>query len=568
MAADEKTIGQRRIEAIQRKNIAAEVDAIKGLPKLLNSVNKQFAEDILGKFVKETSKGNLTLDKKSIAADPAEAAKLIKEFQAEGTIKAELDDLSDEVKAGFKKLGEDSKALQKRDAEGNKKFLQKLFGTPGDRKQQMAELFELIKRTPGKIFTGIGEKLKDAFSSLKDGVGTFFDIIKTGLLLIGGLAALEAFADGWSKATKFLGPNADFGDKLASGLANVIGIFTGMTEGEIQELAINLAGKFEIVGNIIKRIGEAFKNILGLGVDDESRTLGDKIKDWSIAIGLSVLFFTNIVSTMAKSVLTSLASLGKQVILFGLNLLKSSFSMLFTNSILGGSKLMNALKALRVAAVSFAMVTIPAMASMLGGMVMSVGAFLLTNPIGWIILAVAAIGALLYVFWDDIMALKKQIDDAGGFMLFMKLAWAKVTDAIGHFMNGLIDFYNWVVSKANLIPGISLDPIAESNKFTTDGAAKIREQMAANMKAAQQRDAELAAAQNEQPNQPGGELPNMDAELADMMSQMEQFNLGNMGGATVNTVAPITNVTNNSSMTTTVLRTRPGYSMDLNYGHG
>ena len=115
---------------------------------------------------------------------------------------------------------------------------------------------------------------------------------------------------------------------------------------------------------------------------------------------------------------------------------------------------------------------------------------------------------------------------------------------------------------------MSLDPIAESHKFTIDGAAKIREQMAANTKAAQQRDAELAAAQNEQPNQPGGELPNMDAELADMMSQMEQFNLGNMGGATVNTVAPITNVTNNSSMTTTVLRTRPGYSMDLNYGHG
>ena len=567
MAADEKTIGQRRIEAIQRKNIAAEVDAIKGLPKLLNSVNKQFAEDILGKFVKETSKGNLTLDKKAIAADPAEAAKLIKEFQAEGTIKAELDDLSDEVKAGFKKLGEDSKAIQKRDSEGNKKFLQKLFGTPGDRKQAQAEMIERIKNLPGEIGEKITIGLKGAFESIKDGVGTFFDIIKTGLLLIGGLAALEAFAEGWNKATQFLGANAGFGDKLASGLANVIGTFTGMTEGEIQELATNLAGKFETVGNIIKRIGEAFANILGLGVDEDSRTLGDKIKDWSIAIGTSLLLFTNLASFMAKSVLTGIASLGKQVVLFGVNLLASGFGMIRTNAVLGGTKLMNALKSLRLAAVAFATVTIPAMASMLGGMVMAVGTFLLTNPIGWIILAIAAIGGLLYVFWDDIMALKKQIDDAGGYMLFMKLAWAQVVDAFGHFVNGLIDFYNFVVSKANLIPGVSLDPIADSSRFATDGAAKIRTQMQANMKAAQQRDAELAAAQNEQPNQPGGDVVNMDAELADMMAQMEQFNMDNMGGATVNTVAPITNVTNNSSMTTTVLRTRPGYSMDLNYGH-
>ena len=221
--ADERTIGQRRIDQIKAKNQADEIAAIKGIPKLLNQVNKRFAEDILGKFIKETKSGNLTLDKAAIEADAAGAGKAIKEFQREGAIKAELEDLSDDVKAGFKKLGEDSKQLQKRDAEGNKKFLQKLFGTPGDRKQAQAEMVELFKSLPGKITNKLGNVLKGAFASLKDGVGTFFDIIKTGLLLIGGLAALESFAEGWDKATDWMGENATFGDKLASGFANIIG---------------------------------------------------------------------------------------------------------------------------------------------------------------------------------------------------------------------------------------------------------------------------------------------------------------------------------------------------------
>ncbi len=38
--ADERTIGQRRIDQIKAKNQADEIAAIKGIPKLLNQVQQ------------------------------------------------------------------------------------------------------------------------------------------------------------------------------------------------------------------------------------------------------------------------------------------------------------------------------------------------------------------------------------------------------------------------------------------------------------------------------------------------------------------------------------------------
>ena len=565
--ADERTIGQRRIDQIKAKNQADEIDAIKGIPKLLNQVNKRFAEDILGKFIKETKSGNLTLDKAAIEADAAGAGKAIKEYQREGAIKAELEDLSDDVKAGFKKLGEDSKQLQKRDAEGNKKFLQKLFGTPGDRKQAQAEMVELFKSLPGKITNKLGNVLKGAFASIKDGIGTFFDIIKTGLLLIGGIAALEAFAEGWEKATAWMGANAGFGDKLASGFANIVGSFTNMTEAETQELAIKMAGLFESIGNVIKRIITAFTNILGLGVDEDSRTLGDKIKDWSIAIGTSLLLFTNIASTMATKVLVALGSLFKQVVVFLFGIIFGKNSLLRTNAILGGSKMMAALKALRVASLAFLTVTIPAMAATVGGLVMAVGTFLLTNPIGWIILALIAVGTALYVFWDDIKAMFQAVQDAGGIFIYMRLAWAKVTDGFGRFVNGLIDFYNYMVDKVNyVLPGpFELSKISSSKRFTTDNASRIRAEMQANREEAEQTRNLEAATQERQNNVPGAGMEDLSAQMADFEAQMQGFNLENMGAGNMELKMPvINNQSQTTNITQSVLKTRPGYTLDFN----
>lgn len=564
--ADERTIGQRRIDAIQAKNQAEEIAAIKGLPKLLNQVNKKFAEDILGKFIKETKSGNLTLDKEAIASDAAGAGKAIKEFQAEGTIKAELEDLSDNVKAGFKKLGDDSKQLQKRDAEGNKKFLQKLFGTPGDRKQAQAEMVELFKSLPGKITNKLGNVLKGAFASLKDGVGTFFDIIKTGLLLIGGLAALESFAEGWDKATDWMGENATFGDKLASGFANIIGSFTKMSEAETQQLAETMAGYFETIGNIIGRIVTAFTNILGLGVDEESRTLGDKIKDWSIAIGTSLLLFTNIASTMAVKVLSALGMLFKQVVVFLGGIIFGKNSLLRTNAILAGKKMKAALMALRVASLAFLTVTIPAMAATIGSVVMAIGTFLLTNPIGWIILALIAVGAALYIFWDDIKAMVQAVQDAGGIFIYMRLAWAKVTDGFGRFVNGLIDFYNYMVDKVNkVLPArFELSKISSSKKFATDSAAKIKGEMEANRAAAEEQRQIEAESMGNQNNVPGAGMEGLSTDMADFQAAMSGFNMDNMGGNTEIAMPVINNQSMTNNITQTVLKTRPGYTLDFN----
>ena len=428
-------------------------------------------------------------------------------------------------------------------------------------------MVELFKSLPGKITNKLGDVLKGAFASLKDGVSTFFDIIKTGLLLIGGIAALEAFSEGWEKATEWMGANAGFGDKLAAGFANIVGSFTNMTDAETQELALKMADLFETIGNVFKRIITAFTNILGYGVDEDSRTLGDKIKDWSIAIGTSLLLFTNIASTMATKVLVALGGLFKQVVVFLFGIIFGKNSLLRTNAILGGSKMMAALKALRVASLAFLTVTIPAMAATVGGLVMAVGTFLLTNPIGWIILALIAVGTALYVFWDDIKAMFTAVQDAGGIFIYMRLAWAKVTDGFGRFVNGLIDFYNYMVDKVNyVLPGpFELSKISSSKRFTTDNASRIRAEMQANREEAEQTRNLEAATQERQNNVPGAGMEDLQAQMADFQANLEGFNLENMGTGNMELAMPvINNQSQTTNITQSVLKTRPGYTLDFN----
>lgn len=123
----------------------------------------------------------------------------------------------------------------------------------------------------GKISSGFKD-IKNGFKDLgkalaldKIGkkVGGFWDFLKkvigTGLVTVG----LLEFLEGWNKANDYFGENAGFSEKLASGIANVIGSFTGMTDGEIKQLAIDLNTKFEAFWEFMKaeisRIQDTFR---------------------------------------------------------------------------------------------------------------------------------------------------------------------------------------------------------------------------------------------------------------------------------------------------------------------
>ena len=155
----------------------------------------------------------------------------------------------------------------------------KYFGTMGDFKQFISKLGGGAMDKAGEVGTKIGDKVKDGFAFI-------FDIIKFGLVLFGGLTALQGFMNGWNKAFDWFGENASFGDKLAAGLAGIVQAFTGLTDEEAKGVAENAAYYINGVMNFLKRIVAAFGNVTGLRDREEGESM---IGDAALIVG-SLLF--------------------------------------------------------------------------------------------------------------------------------------------------------------------------------------------------------------------------------------------------------------------------------------
>ena len=155
----------------------------------------------------------------------------------------------------------------------------KYFGTMGDFKQFISKLGGGAMDKAGEVGTKISDKVKDGFAFI-------FDIIKFGLVLFGGLTALQGFMSGWNNAFAWFGENASFGDKLASGLAGIVQAFTGLTDEEAKGVAENAAYYINGVMNFLKRIVAAFGNVTGLRDREEGESM---IGDAALIVG-SLLF--------------------------------------------------------------------------------------------------------------------------------------------------------------------------------------------------------------------------------------------------------------------------------------
>lgn len=115
-----------------------------------------------------------------------------------------------------------------------------------DFKSEFFQRLKMIGAGFGEIkkgLTALGKAL--ALDKIGKKVGGFWDFLKkllgAGLVTVGILEFLE----GWNKANEYFGENAGFSERLAAGIANVIGTFTGLTDGEIKNLAIDLNTRFK-----------------------------------------------------------------------------------------------------------------------------------------------------------------------------------------------------------------------------------------------------------------------------------------------------------------------------------
>lgn len=147
----------------------------------------------------------------------------------------------------------------------------------------------------------LGKKMSDGFKKLytnliKKPVSSLLDIIMNAIKTAGLVIGFIEFLKGWEKATKWFGENADFGDRLAAGLANVAGAFLGLDDNQRKIMAEKIATFFDKIGEIFNDLFEGVKTtVMGLYSGDSSM-----VKD-----GLKSIFDT-IVDTLLGGIKTLL----------------------------------------------------------------------------------------------------------------------------------------------------------------------------------------------------------------------------------------------------------------------
>ena len=209
----------------------------------------------LGKIKEELSKANAKQEAlqnqldKNYRAFPAEKFKSLTEEQAAGVKKMRAD-----LKAELENVGKEitSFDLQKQVEGGMFDSLAKFLGV-----DYVSETFRRLDKI-GQGFADIKKGFQDLGKALgldkvKKAAGGFWDFLKK--LFAVGLATVGfiKFIEGWNKVNKYFEGNIDFSERLSSALATVIGSFTGLTEGEIGELAVDINETIESLFSFLSK---------------------------------------------------------------------------------------------------------------------------------------------------------------------------------------------------------------------------------------------------------------------------------------------------------------------------
>ena len=199
---------------------------------------------------------------------------------------------------GRRDVARDANTTMDRMAEAFRDGLSRFFGV--DFKQTFLDGLTSIKEG----LLSLSKKLVAGFKSLyknliKKPVGTLMDIIMGAIKTAGLVIGFVKFLEGWQKATKWFGANADFGDKLAAGLANLAGAFMGIDEDQRKELAKKMATFFDRVGETLQEILDGVRQtIMGLINGDSTEVKEGIRKVWD-----------TIVDTALGGIRTALSSL-------------------------------------------------------------------------------------------------------------------------------------------------------------------------------------------------------------------------------------------------------------------
>jgi hypothetical protein len=386
------------------------------------------------------------------------------------------------------------KKFQRDDEKRQSKFWGRYFGTPGDFRQKFQGIADIGKNLKDTIVSTF-DKIPGV-QAIKSGIGTFFDIIKAGIMLVGGIIALQAFVDGFDKATERLG-KGDLIASFSSGLASIVQVFTGMDEESTIELAERLDYGFNKVKDILVGITTSLGRVLGIvpRIEGETDTLGTYLGDYAIALGAVAYIFPGLTK--------ALFALGKFTTL---TLIPAVYGF--------GASLLATLKG---ATIAIGFIQVP-----------------LLPFIGIGLLIAAAFGVLVYGLYKLYDAIKGVADENFGSISNMfSLAFAYVKDGFASAINGIVGFINGLIEMFNSVSPVDIPLIPF--EMSGGNVAAVKAKIAADVERLER---EKAA------EPPAGVAPSPNSQIPNMP----------------NIVSAPTSITNNTNVTSAPLRPEPGVS--------
>lgn len=188
------------------------------------------------------------------------------------------------------------------DLNGVEKVLMKFMGTPGDNKVFREKLIKGISSIPDAV-KGFGSAAVDKGKGI---LGAFFDALKAGVMLVGGLVALQGFIEGIGKVNKFFEGQDGIGmvESFASGIAGIVQAFTGMSDEDAGKIAQQVATGLNFVVDGLKAVVMAFGRLTGLKdrTDEAEQGFMAVAKDIAIAFGAILFIFSGTLMPLLGSI--------------------------------------------------------------------------------------------------------------------------------------------------------------------------------------------------------------------------------------------------------------------------
>lgn len=297
------------------------------------------------------------------------------------------------------KPSDNAKLTPKTFADSMSKVLTSFLGTAAavrDRYRKGNVLGQNTFRALSALPSKIGDVLErlPLIQGLSNFIKGFVNTVGAALATVGALVSLSGFLKGWDKAKEWFGENADFWDKLSSGLAAIAQTFLGLDEDSAKELAMKISNGIHAITNFIKGVFTDTVEVIKVAWSNVDKFIGGFRALWDGIVNLN----------FAK-VLDGLQSIGEVIIDVAKAVWDNKLALVPILYFFSGPIL--------AAATAIAGV-VGGIASVLGGTILAAFTGLLgvigtglTAVLGPVAVAVAAIAAGLLVFkagWDGIQA--------------------------------------------------------------------------------------------------------------------------------------------------------------------